>query len=346
MRAADSSLGQPSRPSLTHLNADTSWLLQFDRPKSPNSDRRRCNILIDPWFTGSQVDFAPWISEQYHSIPSSVQSIPELEERLEAEEREFSPITDATCLPEKTNRETYIDAIVISHEFTDHCNDHTLLEADPRTAVYATSAAVGLIKSWKHFKDVYEIPVFAKGNRDCWTKHTMNIFPWLSVTRLTSSRDVGYLHSGVLLTFQLKKTQERSRIEGLLYTPHGIVAGDLDWLAQTNPPISLLALIHGLHEVSATFMLRINLGADNGARLGNILGAKYWVVTHDEIKDGHGIIAKVLRRKEWGAEEAQKIQEQDTLDRSSPKAENLKAGATGFRPELHLLPSGGTLLLV
>ena len=41
---------QTRRPVLTHLNADTSWLLQLPRPKQKVSAGRFCfNILIDPW---------------------------------------------------------------------------------------------------------------------------------------------------------------------------------------------------------------------------------------------------------------------------------------------------------
>lgn len=39
------------RPILTHLNADTSWLLQLPYPASvrPPPGRSRLNILFDPW---------------------------------------------------------------------------------------------------------------------------------------------------------------------------------------------------------------------------------------------------------------------------------------------------------
>lgn len=342
MDAVDSSLSRLPRPSLTHLNADTSWLLQFTRPRDSRLGRSRCNILIDPWFMGSQIDFAPWISEQYHLTPSSVQSIRELDERLKAEEKEPSSVLEAGYLPERAKQGSCIDAIVISHEFTDHCNKHTLLEADPQTAIYATSAAARLIRSWNFFSNVHEVPV-ANRDRDTWTDCVVAISPWLSVSRITSSRDMGYLHSGVLFTFQL---HEGSRNEGILYTPHGVVAEDASWLARTNPPISLLALIHGLHEVSATFILKINLGAMNGARLGHTLGAKYWVVTHDEIKDGRGVIGKVLGRREWDTEEALKFQEHLIPLKTSITKESSQGQTSWSEPKLCTLNSGETLLLV
>ena len=98
----------------------------------------RFNILIDPWFRGDQVDFFPWFSQQWHAIQSSVQSIAELNSFLERIDRITKP--KATYSNAKTNEETqggnaFIDAVLISHEFTDHCNELTLRELSPGTPV-------------------------------------------------------------------------------------------------------------------------------------------------------------------------------------------------------------------
>lgn len=39
------------RPTLTHLNADTTWLLSLPYPEAGDhpANRQRFNILIDPW---------------------------------------------------------------------------------------------------------------------------------------------------------------------------------------------------------------------------------------------------------------------------------------------------------
>jgi hypothetical protein len=39
------------RPILTHLNADTTWLLSLPYPEGsdPPENRQRFNIVIDPW---------------------------------------------------------------------------------------------------------------------------------------------------------------------------------------------------------------------------------------------------------------------------------------------------------
>lgn len=109
------------RPILTHLNADTSWLIQIPWPsESPNPDHHYFyNILLDPWFKGSQSDVAFFFSKQEHLIPSSVQTIDELNDSL----REIQNAT-AVVFGGRTSEEqntSFIDIVVVSHEFTDHC---------------------------------------------------------------------------------------------------------------------------------------------------------------------------------------------------------------------------------
>src|SRR4051794_7984801 len=104
------------RPILTHLNADTTWLLSLpypDRDSVPTT-RSRYNLLIDPWLRGPQEDVAGWFSKQWHVAESSVSSIHELDELLrdaEALENEVFRIAESATEP------SYIDAVVISHEF-------------------------------------------------------------------------------------------------------------------------------------------------------------------------------------------------------------------------------------
>jgi hypothetical protein len=70
------------RPLLTHLNADTTWLLSLPCPKHFSSSlcRQYYYILIDPWFQGPQSDVASFFSLQWHAEPSSIQTIAELEQ--------------------------------------------------------------------------------------------------------------------------------------------------------------------------------------------------------------------------------------------------------------------------
>lgn len=135
------------RPILHHLNADTSWLLQIPRPASAiaHGSRIYYNLLIDPWFVGGQSDVARWFSQQWHAVESAVKSIADVEMLIREVEILTGGLRRGTCT--KTNatadegerqEESFIDAVAISHEFTDHCHKETLMEVHPDVPVFAT----------------------------------------------------------------------------------------------------------------------------------------------------------------------------------------------------------------
>jgi hypothetical protein len=135
------------RPLLHHLNADTSWLLQVPRPASAikHGSRIYYNILIDPWFVGGQSDVARWFSQQWHATESAVKSIAEVEELI----RQIEILVGGLRLGKGRQRngemaveETLIDAVAISHEFTDHCHKDTLLEVHKDVPVFATEVCL------------------------------------------------------------------------------------------------------------------------------------------------------------------------------------------------------------
>jgi hypothetical protein len=69
--------------------------------------------------------------------------------------------------------------------------------------------------------------------------------------------------------------------------------------------VEAIALLHGLHEIWNPWWLggQLNLGGQNGIQAARNLGVRYWIGTHDEVKRGGGFVAKVLKRRIWGAEE-------------------------------------------
>ena len=110
---------------LTKLNEDSSWLLNLDGVK----------VLVDPWFSASQVDFHPWFSRQFHQSPQ--------------------PLVRELVRP---------DFIFISHPFTDHCNKETLLQFSSEIPLIALPSILKKIKKWGHFKtliplDATPIPI-------------------------------------------------------------------------------------------------------------------------------------------------------------------------------------------
>ena len=98
---------------LTKLNDDSSWMFHFDGLK----------VLVDPWFSASQVDFYPLFSRQFHQSPQPV--VGELQQP---------------------------DYIFISHPFTDHCNKETLLQFAKNIPVIALPGILQKISKWAHFE--------------------------------------------------------------------------------------------------------------------------------------------------------------------------------------------------
>ena len=105
------------------LNEDSSWIWESDS----------LSILVDPWFTASQIDLAPWFSEQFHLNPQPL----------------ISEIKKPHC-------------IFISHPFTDHCNKETLLQFDPTIPIIAETNTLTKIKRWNYFKNLININDFEK----------------------------------------------------------------------------------------------------------------------------------------------------------------------------------------
>lgn len=237
-------------------------------------------------------------------MDSSVRTVVELSQRLEEIENLICRGV-ASDYQQKSAKHVshtaYIDAVVISHEFTDHCNKETLLELDAETPIFATKRAVDLIRSWNFFEYVQEIPSFPKKCSD-WRKTSLHRLPdWLGISQMVSQSDPLDYHSAILLTFDLYSsghsvaTDAPPEAEAMIYTPHGIQANDLTPLSNAYPPIKTLVLLHGLHDIQISTQ-RLNLGAHNGLRAQRICQSKYWVSTHDEIKRATGLITPWLYR--------------------------------------------------
>jgi hypothetical protein len=312
------------RPLLHHLNADTSWLLQIPRPASAirHSARIYYNILIDPWLTGGQSDFASsWFSQKWHATPSAVSSITAVDELareiellggetfLDARHRKHS-VEEQEQVQEEIR--TFVDAVAISHEFTDHCHKNTLLTVDRDVPVFATEKAATLIRSWGHFRDVHTVPPFTSASSD-WRANSLPPLPeWLSISRIVAEKDTQYSHSALVIAFNTtpftysfsSSISAYDAAEVVIYTPHGVTAEALAPVSEADPPLHTLALIHGLHDVAIGSAQQLNLGAHNGLRAQRLLNAKYWVGTHDAVNKAYGLVSWFLRRKVVSIEEA------------------------------------------
>ena len=247
---------------------------------------------------------ASWFSSQWHAIDASVQTIDGLNELLRDSE-EAMQLSDGQRGHNAlltSSRKNFIDAVVVSHEFTDHCHKQTLLEVDPTTPVFATDRAVNVIKSWNHFSIVLEISSYSSKNPKWHSSPILPLPTWIGISRVVNDSDALHYHSAILISFDVNSCDRRGShdchtpAEAVMYTPHGIHAQDLHCLTFAWPPLKVLALLHGLHDIRIS-LKRLNLGAHNGLQAQRICNAKYWISTHDEVKNASGIISSVLNRK-------------------------------------------------
>lgn len=285
------------RPVLIHLNGDTTWLIQLPYPATApgRPGRSRFNILIDPWLRGPQSDVASWFSTQWHVVPASVENLDDLSNVLL--ELEGGESSGETCC---------IDAVVVSHEFTDHCHEATLRQLPSSTPVVATDKAAALIRSWSHFDSVTTAPGFLVESSSGWRAAIGNagLPDWVGIGRIVTPGNSLYYHSAVIVAFDLSeggdgsdREMSKTQAESILYSPHGIKASDLSRIQDSG--VKTLALLHGLHDVGIWMTKQLNLGALNGIRAVAESGAKYWVATHDEVKTGGGLIAPFLWRTRY-----------------------------------------------
>lgn len=312
------------RPLLTHLNADTTWLLSIPYPLAqPNSrSRRYYHILIDPWLKGGQADVAKFFSQQWHEVESCVQSISEVEDVIQGIEKAAKGGHDDEDWDMEEDNGNWIDAVVISHEFTDHMHRETLLEVPPSVPVFATSKAASIMRSWAHFNTVLDIPRFTGD----WRTSSVSPLPdWVGVSRVAyDGPDLLYYHSAIMITFRTsgtKETTSEEEAEAVIYTPHGISPENLSSLVSATPPIQTLALLHGLQDIqiktswTTGVKAQLNKGAHNGLKVQRMLKARYWIGTHDEVKRGGGVISWFLDRTAISLQDAMELEKKDLEDR-------------------------------
>ena len=295
-----------NRPVLSHINADSTWVLQLPYPSyaSAPKGRSRLNILIDPWLQGPQSDVASWFSTQWHVIKPSVATIEELEERLAEVEAAATKHSRRSSIKAQANT-NWIDAVILSFEYTDHTHWETLRQLSPSTPIYARSRAAELVRSWKYFDIVYDIPSLQARPLD-WRSSSIGSLPaWLGVFELAPREESASLHCALAVTFDTEngtKTRHSKYPEGfaeaVLYSPHGILPMHVQPLLNAAPPINPLAILHGMDEIGALGQ-KIGLGARNGLLIQKMCNAKYFLPTHDEVKKAGGIFAPFLRRKVW-----------------------------------------------
>lgn len=286
------------RPLIHHLNADTSWLIQI--PRNDGHLRPYFNVLIDAWLTTPQIEFSRIFHEQEHTIPSAFQTMAEVE--AFAHEIEIQACSLRGMTPPEKSSTGYVDVAACALRGTDHVNEHTLRQLHPSVPVLVREDAEHLVKAYNHFETITLLPPFKRDWRDT----RLPFLPeWLGIGCLTQKRDIQGIHKGIVISFDSTGLDEA---EAIIYTPHGIVVEDMEFLTSREPALRIQALIHGLLNVRVGFSwvgyMDANLGAHNGLKLQRLLDAKHWVSTHDEAKVEKGLTSWMLLQNPITLEQA------------------------------------------
>ena len=300
------------RPLLTHLNADTSWLISLPRPATTsaidgakNDETRRAtrsyyHILLDPWLVGDITVYRKWVIGLWHTTPPAFTSIDDVYQLIkDIEKAAAGPDSDTT------EDDGHTDLLLISTFIEDHCNKSTLLTLPPDTAIITVPSAAKTIRSWNHFTSsaIATLPDLDINDlSSLWRSSTLTsaqstyLPPWLRIAQIPSDTGYPYLHWATLISFSPDHTPlgtPASAASTILYSPHGIYAHRLtpsiaSVFSESNLGGDLLALLHGLDP--AWSPTPANLGVDNGWQVAKRIRAKYWIPTHDEHLGYSGIV--------------------------------------------------------
>lgn len=211
---------------ITKLNADSSWLWEINGLK----------VLVDPWFSESQVDIHSWFSTQYH---------------LDKQPEVFE-------IPRP-------DFIFISHPFTDHCDQETLVKLSSEIPIICLPVIQRKMQKWKHFKKFI----------------SLSDVPF-QIEKISQTGFLDLVHHAYLISDGLST---------LCYAPHGTRK-----IVQQKEASVLLTTVT-TYELPFYLGGTVNLGLNKALELAEKLKVKTIVSTHDEKKRQSGIVARLSNRK-------------------------------------------------
>ena len=286
------------------LNDDTSWLLTWQ-----GDSGEPFHLVIDPWLSGSQVDYFPLFSKQTHVVPPAFVSLKELEDSLP----------------------TPISAILLSHEFTDHCHQATLETApDKSIPIFGHPGAKKRIDEWKifpnpvnptriyHKKDsplpdsLHDLASRSKASEVQLEKAPKDVYVLYLPTDSWLDPAGEKLHGLTLIYFT---TAEHTY--SILYSPHGLPGTALDKTVQALrdiPTHTCLALLHNFDFIRLPLLGTVNMGRESGKDIVQRLKPRFYIRTHgeppcsrhassadqhyhvDELKQKEGLVGAVLQR--------------------------------------------------
>lgn len=333
---------------LTRLNRDSSWLIEFWDKDAKNNERREkqnpsCRILVDPWLEPTPaIDGGTWFSCTYPADPSMM-NVKEL----------------STSLIQRNNSSTLeeghsdIDAIIISLPFSDHCHEDTLETFPNHIPIIAANGSFKRLE--KYFGQSRTI-IDAGGGE------SRVRIPFTSFDIMTIESKLGILdptHRGVLITPSIHNANiENDNIfrhfqpslssnYGILYSPHGLNLSSSQKskiISMTTCRLCLLSTIT-LYELPLLLGGNVNLGIENAIELIHDLNVTDFIPTHsshqeeeDEERNNNNIdtgtnssttstTCMTGRQYDYSYEQQQKCQQTKGLVTKFSKVTTMSSGA-------------------
>jgi hypothetical protein len=321
---------------LRRVNHDTSWLITFSTdssyPKSTFnlvSTATTCSMLspadhaiesqlVDPWLDESvQVDYHAAFSEQKRTEPALCSSVSSLEDMLASEEEMQGAKSE-----DSRGTSKQIDAILISHPFTDHMHPGTLNDSSVPTRIpfFVTNDSkaalesllggkkrladekrtISLLDQAKH-ETAPERPSEDKKRTLPCNINIMQILPRERFSLLSGAASIAWskLHGGILFLWQTSQSDLGST-HSLIYSPHGLGSKSVPAWLQADSKIHHEAILTSLDKIILPSWLSgvVNLGLSSALDLvtQEVYNAKRILATHEERKEARGLVAHLIKR--------------------------------------------------
>lgn len=289
---------------LHKLNGDTSWLVRLPRPSQDTTGSTLYNLVLDPWLhSAPQVDGLPIFSRQTRIETAAFSSLAQLDAWLRLQ-----------------GKEERLDAVLLSHPFTDHLHPETLTDADSlailqRCTVFTTRDALSALRSFKVDLDANKVVNLSSPavRQDA---DQPGILPSGIQIEHLPARDWALspawskLHGGIRVSCS---NVSGKRVQ-ILYSPHGITPKSLPHPLRLQESDTaedeIRVLIHSFDRQTLPLIGTVACGFPNVLDLIPAFRPTTVLATHDEHKRGEGIVGRLLSRQSFPLQDAQQLLKQ------------------------------------
>ncbi|GAC93997.1 hypothetical protein PHSY_001566 [Pseudozyma hubeiensis SY62] len=281
---------------LHKLNGDTSWLFRLPTSSHPANPANShfCNLVIDPWLDPTpQVDGSPLFSRQTRIEPSAFASLAKL---------------DAWLHTQSSGKER-IDAVLFSHPFTDHLHPETITDQESlavlrRATIFTTNDSLAALRSIKVNLGAKVVNLSSIAVRQ---DPATSVLPHgITIDHLPAkdwavSPAWSKLHGGILVSCSTTIPTQ------ILYSPHGITPTSLPPHLTSQDDSVKRVLIHSFDRQTLPLIGTVACGFPNILHLIPVFNPHIVLATHDEHKQGEGIVGRLLSRQVFSLETAHQM---------------------------------------